>query len=62
MTPANRISRIEVGEFVRERTERTAESVVGGVVGGFLDAIALDDEGVAVGVVGFVSSKVDLAE
>ena len=57
-----RVLGIELGELVGELAEGTAEPVVFGVVGGGLDAVAAQDGGFAVVVVGFVGGEVDFAE
>ena len=62
MFDSYRVLGIELGELVGELAERAAEPVVFGVVGGGLDAVAAQDGGFAVGVVGFVGGEVDFAE
>lgn len=62
MLEAHGVLGIELGELVGELTERAADAVVFGVVGGGLDAVAAEDGGFAVVVVGFVGGEVDFAE
>lgn len=44
---------------MRELSEGAADTVVGAVVGGFLDAVSAEDGGFAVVVVGFVGCEVN---
>lgn len=62
MLEAHGVLRVELGELVGELAEGAAEPVVFGVVGGGLDAVAAQDGGFAVVVVGFVGGEVDFAE
>ena len=62
MLASHRVAGVEVRKLVCKRAERATETVVRGVVGGLLNAVALDDEGITVAVVGFVGGEVDFTE
>ena len=62
MFQSHRVRGFEIRELVGKRFEGAAETVVGGVVGGFLDAVAPVYGGGAVVGVGFVGCEVDFAK